>query len=230
MSSTLSPRLQAVADSVIAGEPAADIGCDHAQLAAWWVASGTVPRAIASDVRPGPLAQARKNLEVAGITAVDVRLGSGLSTLVPGEVATVAMAGMGGHLMVDLLCAQANVVAGSRRIVLQPNTGWEHVRAWLADRHAVLDAESLTTDAGHTYLTLAFDPNRRGAPWSDADVVLGPRLRRERPPAFAHWARHQREHLEDLGRRLAAELGAEHPRVIEVADELRRLADALAQG
>ncbi len=226
MSPTLSPRLQAVADLVIPGKPAADIGCDHAQLAAWWVVSGTVPRAVASDVRPGPLSQARKNLATAGLSGVDVRQGSGLSTLRPGEATTIAVAGMGGHLMLELLDEHPQVVSASSRVILQPNTGWEHVRAWLASRHAVLDAESLTNDGDHMYLTLAFDPNVRGASWTEADLVLGPRLRREWPPALEAWIGRRRTHLESLGERLALELGVQHPRVAEVKAELQHLDDA----
>ncbi|MCR9164489.1 MAG: tRNA (adenine(22)-N(1))-methyltransferase [Nannocystaceae bacterium] len=228
MSPTLSPRLRAVADLVIPEEAAADIGCDHAQLAAWWVASGTVPRAIASDVRPGPLAQARRSLDAAGLTGVEIRQGSGLATLRPAEVSTIAIAGMGGHLIVEILRAHPEIVGTARRVILQPNTAWEHVRRWLSDRHAVLDAESLTDDAGHTYLTVAFRPTARGGPWSEADIVLGPRLRRERPPALAAWVARRREHLETLAVRLASELGPGHPRVDEVKRELHRLDAAAA--
>lgn len=230
MTPTLSPRLQAVADLAIPDEPAADIGCDHAQLAAWWVESGMLPHAVASDVSAGPLTQARKNLAAAGVLTVDVRHGSGLSTLRPGEVATIAIAGMGGHLMVKLLHAHPEVVSATRRIILQPNTGWEHVRGWLAARRTTLEAELLTDDADHTYLTMAFAPGARGGRWDEADIVLGPLLRRERPPVFTTWVRARYAHLEGLSRRLSNELGAKHPRVREVTEELRRLDEAITQG
>lgn len=223
MTPTLSPRLRAVADLVLPGRAAADIGCDHAQLAAWWVASGRVPSAIASDVRPGPLEQARKNLALSRITHVELRRGSGLSTLRPGEVSTIAIAGMGGPLMLRLLEESRDVAQSAGRIILQPNTAWEQVRSALAAQQIRLDAETLTEDGGHTYLTLAYDPNVRGVHWSDADVLLGPRLRRDRPPSFDAWLEQRRSHLGTLQERLARELGPGHPRVQQVIETRAQL-------
>ncbi len=226
MSHKLSPRLQAVADLVLRGQPAADIGCDHAQLAGAWVRSGAVPRAIASDVRPGPLEHARARL--ANFAAVEIRLGSGLSTLGPGEVATIAMAGMGGGLMLELLEASPDVVATTQRVILQPNSSWENVRRALAERNIPLDAEVLTEEAGRLYLTLAFDPRANSASWDEADVVLGPHLRRDRSALFARWVEHRRTHLGSLRVRLTAELGATHPRLTALEAERQRLELALS--
>jgi len=226
MSQRLSPRLRAVADLVLRGRPAADIGCDHAQLAGAWVRSGAVPRAIASDVRPGPLQHARARL--AKFAAVEIRLGSGLSTLTPGEVSTVAMAGMGGGLMLELLEASPEVVATTHRVILQPNTGWEAVRRMLAERGIPLDAEVLTEEGGRLYLTLAFDPRVSSARWDEADIVLGPRLRRGRSELFERWVAHRRSHLGRLRRQLAAELGATHPRLAALEAERQRLETALS--
>jgi len=224
---SLSDRLRAVADLALEGLPAADIGCDHGQLAAWWVASGRIPSAIASDLRPGPLAQARRVLRAAGLERqVDVRQGSGLSTLVPGEVATIAIAGMGGHLMLELLDAHPDVLAQTRRVVLQPNTAWVDVRRDLAKRGVSLEAEQLTESGGHVYLTLAFDPRTRGTVWNDADILLGPRLRTERGPAFLRWLAARREHLTTLRARLAQDLGETHPRLDTLEAELATLAQA----
>lgn len=225
MSPRLSPRLQTVADLVLRGQPAADIGCDHAQLAGAWVRSGAVPRAIASDVRPGPLEHARTRL--AKFTAVEIRLGSGLSTLRPGEVATVALAGMGGPLMLELLEASPEIVATTQRVILQPNSSWEVVRRALAERNIPLDAEVLTEDAGRLYLTLAFDPRARSATWDEADIVLGPQLRRDRCALFARWVEHRRAHLGTLREQLTAELGATHPRLAALEVERQQLETAL---
>ncbi|MGH1345215.1 MAG: tRNA (adenine(22)-N(1))-methyltransferase [Nannocystales bacterium] len=226
MRGKLSARLQAVADLVLRGQPAADVGCDHAQLAEAWVRSGAVPSAIASDVRPGPLQQARTRL--AKLSAVEIRLGSGLSTLGPGEVATVALAGMGGPLMLELLLASPEVVATARRVILQPNTGWEDVRQALAERRIPLDAEALTEDAGRLYLTLAFDPRATSATWDEADVVLGPLLRHDRCALFARWVEHRRTHLASLSEQLSGELGASHPRLVALEVERERLERALS--
>ncbi len=213
MSVRLSARLEAVADQVLRGRPMADVGCDHAQLAGWLVQAGVVPRAIGSDLREGPLDQARAHLDEAGIEAVELRRGSGLETLAPGEAATIALAGMGGGLMISLLEAKPDVATDADRIVLQPNTAWPQVRMWLARRRAVLQHETLCEDAGHVYLTLSFCLRETGPDWSPADIALGPRLRRDRPPVFERWLAAERSRLAELRTTLAQQLGEAHPRV-----------------
>ena len=55
----LSKRLQAVAALVPECGCVADIGCDHGYTSIFLVQQGTAHRAIAMDVREGPLARAR---------------------------------------------------------------------------------------------------------------------------------------------------------------------------
>ena len=62
----LDARLSAAAELVRPGLPAADIGCDHGKLAAVLAGSGRCPWVIGADLRPGPLAKARRTLEAAG--------------------------------------------------------------------------------------------------------------------------------------------------------------------
>ncbi len=203
----------------------ADIGCDHAQLAAALVTSGQVPRAIASDVRPGPLQGAAGLVERLRID-VEIRQGSGLTTLVPDEVGTIAIAGMGGPRMMQLLDASPAVLASAGRVVLQPNTSWTDVRRGLASRGWGLDAETLCEDDGHLYWTLAFDPRRRGASWTLADLLLGPILRREQPTEFRRWLTAESARLGALHTSLRERLGADNPRVLAIFEERRQLLEA----
>ena len=50
----LDPRLLCVAKHIRRGSVLADIGTDHAHLPVYLVERGVCPRAIASDLRPGP--------------------------------------------------------------------------------------------------------------------------------------------------------------------------------
>ncbi len=222
MSPRLSIRLEAAASLVVPGRPMADIGCDHGQLAAALVHRRQVPRAIASDVRAGPLRGAASLVERLGVD-VELRRGSGLSTLEPGEVATIVIAGMGGPLMMKLLGESPQVLRSAQRVVLQPNTSWTDVRRALATRGWGLSAETLCEDAGHRYLTLAFDPRAHGASWTDADLLLGPIVGRDRPIEFQRWLQDEDLRLATLRDALSTRLGADHPRVQEVRDERRQL-------
>ncbi|HEY3367575.1 MAG TPA: class I SAM-dependent methyltransferase [Symbiobacteriaceae bacterium] len=168
---TLSPRLGAAAGYVLPGRPVADIGTDHGYLPAWLIETGTVDRAVAADVLPGPLEAARTTVAAAGLAArVELRLGSGLTVLAPGEAATVTICGMGGPLIAEILAA--GVPAGVERLVLQPMGGEERLREWLAAHGWRLVAETLVEDAGRIYVVLAAEPGAMAL--SPGDALVGP--------------------------------------------------------
>ena len=56
----LTPRLLALARQVPEGARFADVGTDHARLPVWLLERGIIQNAIASDLREGPLEQARE--------------------------------------------------------------------------------------------------------------------------------------------------------------------------
>jgi hypothetical protein len=116
----ISARLR-VAAFIPEGSVAADIGTDHALLAAHLVATGRSPRVIATDANASPLAVARRALERwPAAAAVELRLGHGLRVLRPGEADVLELAGLGGDTIADLLGDRPEVAAAARRLVLQP--------------------------------------------------------------------------------------------------------------
>ena len=120
----LDARLSAAAELVRPGLPAADIGCDHGKLAAVLAGSGRCPRVIGADLRPGPLAKARRTLEAAGCQdKVELRLGDGLSVLREGEAATIVLAGVSAQTTWEILEKAPWVFQpGGPRLVLVPAT------------------------------------------------------------------------------------------------------------
>jgi tRNA (adenine22-N1)-methyltransferase len=186
----VSRRLRALADQVVAGRPAADIGTDHGLLPAHLIASGRTPYVIATEVGIGPLARARHTLARLGHD-VDLRHGDGLTVLAPGEVSTVVVAGMGGLRIRSIVDASAEVVDRVDRLVLQPMTGWARMRAWIARRDWTLVDERMVCEAGEHHLVLVIAPRPSPATraWTDDDLELGPRLRRRRDPAWCAWVR-----------------------------------------
>lgn len=100
----LSPRLKTAADMVRKGVVAADIGTDHAYLPSYLVLSGICPRALACDLRKGPLENAAETLEHWNIAdKITLCLSDGLDELSAGEADDIIMAGMGGILIAKLL-------------------------------------------------------------------------------------------------------------------------------
>lgn len=158
---TLSPRLTAVARFVVPGLPVADIGTDHAYLPIALVQAGAVPSAIATDIGAGPLAAARRSVAEAGLSdAVDIRVGSGLTVLRPGEAGTIVIAGMGGYLIRDIIAAAPHVATASRRLVLQPMRDAATLRRWLWTHGWALAGEALASEGERYYAIIAAERPR----------------------------------------------------------------------
>ncbi len=219
----LSPRLAAVARHVPAGRPFADIGTDHAYLPVHLVQSGRVPRAVAGDVLPGPLQAARATVAAAGLAdRIDVRLGSGLTVLAPGEAACVAICGMGGPLIARILAE--GPLTGVERLVLQPMGGEAQLRRWLADNGWRLVAEEVVEDGGRLYPVLVAEPGRMGLTRMEEEV--GPLLLRQGGPLVV---RYVDEKLELARRALAGASRSDQPAAQERAAQLSELVELLAR-
>lgn len=151
MSILLSPRLARIAAYVLPGETVADVGTDHAYIPIWLLQTGVSARAFATDLRPGPLQNARRDAEKAGVAgALTLYLCDGLALCPPEEIDTVILAGMGGETMAGIL--DAAPWAKEKRLILQPQTRTAELRRYLAQNGlAVLDA-ALVRDAGRVYL------------------------------------------------------------------------------
>lgn len=145
----LRARLSAVFDSVRHGSVVADVGTDHAHLPIALCLSDVCPRVIASDVRDGPIASARANIERYGlsdrITVVKTDGLKGIEAYAPDDV---LISGMGGELIVRILSEAAFIRAKGKRLVLQPQTHPEEVRKYLFLNGFSIVREKLALDDG----------------------------------------------------------------------------------
>ena len=152
----LTPRLQAAASLVRGGDVAADIGTDHAYLPAYLCQTGAIPRAIASDVRKGPLENARKTLEEYGLAdRVSLRLSDGLESFGPDEVNEILICGMGGIMIADILSHAAWLCRKDVHLVLQPMSHPQNVRAFLCETGFHIDKELYVREGRRVYLCLS---------------------------------------------------------------------------
>lgn len=151
----LSPRLRLLADWVRPGASIADVGTDHAYLPVFLVLHGRVASAIASDLRPGPLHNARETGTDYGVTQqIDFRLGNGLASIGPEEADTILIAGMGGETIASILAAAPWTADGAHTLLLQPMTRSEVLRRFLAEHGYHITREQLVYDRGTIYPVL----------------------------------------------------------------------------
>lgn len=137
----------------------ADVGCDHGRLVCAMLQQGRCARAIASDVSAPSLDKARRLSELTGLTQdIDIRFGSGLSVLYEGEADTVAILGMGGKLIAELLAACPIPLMGAERAVLQPMRGVEDLRAYLWENGYSVERDRVVKDGDRLYQVLSVLP------------------------------------------------------------------------
>lgn len=128
----LTPRLKTISDEIEKGETMADIGTDHGFLPVYLWESGICPKVIMADISRGSLSKAEDNCRRLHPCAdFDLRLGSGLEVLESGEVDVVAVAGMGGILMTEILGADIQKAHSFKKLVLQPRNRIGYLRWWL---------------------------------------------------------------------------------------------------
>ncbi len=151
----ISERLKTLGGFVRQGNRLADIGTDHGFLPIYLAQTDAITCAIASDVREGPASVARKNIQKAGLLdRIDVRVGDGLTPILPDEADDIVIAGMGGETIVEILDAAPWVIHPRYRLILQPMSHAEILREWLYLRGFSTVTERLLEDAGREYIVL----------------------------------------------------------------------------
>lgn len=148
----LSPRLCAAAKLVPPGARFADIGTDHAYLPVWLIRNGVIDRAIAADLRQGPLERARETAEKYAVAdRMDFRLCDGLTGLRPGEADTIAIAGMGGETIAHILMDAPWTKGEGITLILQPMSSQPDLRSWLAGNGYVIEQEYIAREEKTLY-------------------------------------------------------------------------------
>ena len=187
----LDARLQAVADFVLPGSRVVDVGTDHAYLALELLRQRGAFQVIAADKNAGPCEAARHTIREAGLEGIiPVRQGDGLAVLVPDEVDTICIAGMGGQLIRDILAAAPEILQGASRLVLQPMNAAAGLRRWLYEQGWQLVDESLAEADGRVYEILAAEPGEAALP-EPLLLESGPVLFQKKPPLL-------RRHIQGL--------------------------------
>lgn len=184
---SLSPRLAAVAGMVPAGASLADVGTDHGRLPVWLIQHGVVDRAVASDLRPGPLSRARALAERWGVSdRISFRLCDGLSGIQAGEAQTVTVAGMGGETIADILSAAPWSGQPGHRYILQPMSGLDGLRRYLSGHGFAIRREVLVAEGETLYVVLLAEPGEM-PPLTVGEVWVGRQTRGTDSPLRARY-------------------------------------------
>lgn len=148
----LGPRLSLCASLVRPQTKLADVGSDHAYLPIWLLKHGDIKSAVASDIRPGPLESAQKNIEKYHVTGkLALRLCDGLKGIEPQEADDIVIAGMGGELILRIIQEAPWLMDPQKQLVIQPMSSVPKLRLGLKDLGFQVCCEKAVIDAGKPY-------------------------------------------------------------------------------
>ena len=141
----ISDRMKKLALMVTPGLIVVDIGCDHGFVSAYLVISGKSDKVIAADVAEGPLESAKKTFGQLGLMdKIETRLSDGFSEIKEGKSECAVIAGMGGHLIMDIIEAGLPKLKNGYELILSPQSDVPEVRRFLRERRiSILDEEML---------------------------------------------------------------------------------------
>ncbi len=222
----LNPRLQKIAELIPQAESLADIGTDHAYIPIYARLSGKVKRAIASDIKLGPVARAAENAKKFGLDSdIIVRIGPGLETVKPGEAEVIVIAGMGGILIADILENSKEVVAAAKLLILQPMTAASELRDYLAQNSFTAKEEYLAAEEDKLYNIITAVPGGK-TEYTERERILGKGVEETSPQYYQEYRARLVSKLEKrIAGLKASKLAGNAEKAQEIEAQLKLLED-----
>lgn len=222
----LRSRLQKMAAEITKGETMADIGTDHGFLPIYLYKTGICPKVILTDISSGSLEKAAENCRLLEPDAdFDCRLGNGISILNKGEVDDIAIAGMGGALIAEIMGDDPELSHSFKKFILQPRNNIGLLRQWLYENGYAVTREQLAREGRFicVVMTAEFAPE---AAVMQTDFEYPDSLLEHRNELTVEYLQREREKHAAIVRRIeknssnAAEEGKLAKKHIETIDRL----------
>lgn len=170
----LDSRLMAIANLVRENKFFADIGTDHAYLPVYLVEKGIINKAIAADLRVGPLENAKLAVESYNYSdKIELRLSDGLDNFKENEVEEIAIAGMGGLLISSFIERTVWLKNSDIHLILQPMTHVEELRKTLFDNGFIIDSEVVAEDDDKLYIVVSAYYYGDSTAYTDFNLIVG---------------------------------------------------------
>lgn len=151
----LGARLQKCAAYVRPMARVADIGTDHGYLPIYLLSAGLASSVVAADINAQPLETARRNAARLNVTEhLRLVLSDGLQGVAPEEAEDVIVAGMGGELILHIIAAAPWLQNTEKRLILQPMTTADKLRAGLWSLGFTIQSEEAVLDEERVYSVL----------------------------------------------------------------------------
>jgi len=176
----ISKRLETISEFIDDNCNIIDVGCDHALLDIYLFNNKKNIKLIASDVKEGPLLQAKKNIEKYGCN-IKVKLGNGIDTI-ESDTDTIVIAGMGGDTIIDILNNGRDKLDNIKNIVISPQSEWKKTRQFICNLGFYIENEQIIEDSNKFYLIVKFVKGNKK--YTDKELEYGPILLKEKSNEF----------------------------------------------
>ena len=197
---TISKRLRAISDFISDNSFILDIGCDHALLDIYCVLNKKNVKAIASDVKEGPLAMARENVKRYDASSkVSVVLGDGLDTYQDG-VDTVILSGLGSSTIVSILNKGSKFLPNIKKLIISSNNDYCFLRKSVCDLGFYIADEVMVYDKDKFYPIILFKKGHKT--YNDYELKYGPILLEKMDDDFKGYLNNEKSKLFDIYRML----------------------------
>lgn len=146
-----------------------DIGTDHGYLPIYMLMTGRAQKAVAADIRPGPLKNARDNIYSYGVQA-ETLLSDGFSN-VKEKHSAAFICGMGGETIAEIIKNGGGITP--QTLVLQPMTGADKLRKFLFENGYAVTDEKFVTEGEKVYCVIKARFTGANTEYEYADLFLG---------------------------------------------------------
>lgn len=177
----LSKRLSKIYDFVDAGSVVFDIGADHGKLIIELVRNHKISHGYANENKKGPyniLLSACQNYP-----NIAVLFSDGIDNL-PIDVDTLVLAGMGGHLIVNILTKHQEKLKQIENIIVDAHTDIRYIREKLSSLSYEIVLEDIVLEKNVYYEIIKFQRCSNIIKYEDDELNFGPLLLKAKPNLF----------------------------------------------
>ncbi|AZR73124.1 hypothetical protein BBF96_06835 [Anoxybacter fermentans] len=226
----LSKRLRQIIELIPDGVGVADIGTDHAQIPIYLARHTRCYPIIAGEKNSGPFQTALQRIRESGMEKlIDLRQGSGLTILRPGEVDWAVIAGMGFKTIIEIIEEAEGVARSLKGLILQPMQKPEELRRWLVENKFQITDEMLVKEDGKLFQIILVQSGQ-SEKMDEIFYEIGPVLFKKGTPYLTeHIEALISYHQEVLGKIKLGQGKRAQTRIDELKTKIRKFKEVLNQ-
>lgn len=193
----MSNRMGMICDSVKECGSVYDTGSDHAFVPIYLIGKGICKKAIASDIRIGPIIVAEKNIKKFGMdNEISTSNCDGIANA--GGFECIIIAGMGSQLIVDILEKESKIARNAEQLILQPMNAPEKLREYLWENGFSIYSENLCREKHKVYNVICARYTGLLRKYSEFELHASELLVKEKHPLIAEYLKPKIRRLKDM--------------------------------